>query len=90
MKNIERIGAMYMLSKNEPALTKLTKEQLEQLVKTKLAEGLANEIIKNIENLPVEYRQINAENETTYMLKINLISSEELQRLKENKQDKGG
>lgn len=85
MKNIERIGAMYILSKSEPALTKLTKEQLEQSVKTKLAEGLANEIISNIENLPVEYRQINAENETTYMLKINLISNEELQRLKENK-----
>lgn len=80
--NVERIGAMVIMPLID--IVRIPRERLTEIINEQLARELSHFIINNMELLPISYRKnidANTGNQE-HTIKINLISNEELKRLR--------
>lgn len=88
MSSRQEIASVYSSATiNEYDIKNVPRDKLVNYTKRDLAYGLADTILKNHKTLPIQHK-IEIENTTylpdrTHIIKINLISDEELKRLKE-------
>ena len=81
-KEIEKIMSETTLTMHE--LFSIPKERHNEIVNRNLSHGIAETIINNIQDLPVEYMHRTDEitGNEIYRLKVNIISDDELKRLR--------
>lgn len=84
-KNIDKICSTYIVSDSDKM--KIPKDALDRITKNQLAQNIANFIVENLDGLPIKYEIkhdyiINPSAEK-HTIKMNLISDDELRRLKE-------
>lgn len=85
MSNRQEIASVYSsCTINQRDMATVPTHELETYKRRELAYKLIDHILKNYESLPIEHK-IDIEHlpEQTHSIKINLISNEELKRLKE-------
>lgn len=83
-KHIERVYSTHVVSGSDKM--KIPKDVLDKIVKNQLAQGIANLIVDGLDNLPIsytiEYDDITNSPAERHAIKMNLISDDELKRLK--------
>lgn len=81
-KDIEQICSEYVVDMCD--IVKISKEDLDYMIKRNLAKELSEFIFNNIEILPINYTVKNDDKKAEYIYKVkmNVISDKELKRLR--------